>query len=199
MAEPTSLSGAPLAAGVGLRSVFLLAVVPAIVVLVLLAFAYYRASTQSQNLAAIGLLSFAAVAQFAPAIVSGQRRMMRVVDVPIGQSGVAGYAIDVQDLEEARAELDLFVRAQRDMLDRLTAGVVQFGADQGLVFYNRHFLRLFELSPEWLADRPEFDRVLERMRETQRAPESRDFRTWRADRRQWFAATSMRLMTSTCT
>jgi len=43
----------------------------AIVVLVLLAFAYYRASTQSQNLAAIGLLSFAAVAQFAPAIVSG--------------------------------------------------------------------------------------------------------------------------------
>jgi len=125
----------------------------------------------------------------APAIVSGQRRMMRVVDVPIGQSGVAGYAIDVQDLEEARAELDLFVRAQRDMLDRLTAGVVQFGADQGLVFYNRHFLRLFELSPEWLADRPEFDRVLERMRETQRAPESRDFRTWRADRRQWFAAT----------
>jgi len=125
----------------------------------------------------------------APAIVSGQRRMMRVVDVPIGQSGVAGYAIDVQDLEEARAALELFVRAQRDMLDRLTAGVVQFGADQGLVFYNRHFLRLFELSPEWLADRPEFDRVLERMRETQRAPESRDFRTWRADRRQWFAAT----------
>ncbi len=43
----------------------------AIVALVLLAFAYYRASTQSQNLAAIGLLSFAAVAQFAPAIVVG--------------------------------------------------------------------------------------------------------------------------------
>jgi signal transduction histidine kinase len=125
----------------------------------------------------------------APAIVGGQRRMMRVVDVPIGTSGVAGYAIDVQDLEEARAELDLFVRAQRDMLDRLTAGVVQFGADHALVFYNRHFLRLFQLAPEWLADRPEFDRVLERMREAQRAPESRDFPGWKAERRQWFAAT----------
>lgn len=43
----------------------------AIVALVLLAFAYYRASTQSQNLAAMGLLAFAAVAQFAPAIVVG--------------------------------------------------------------------------------------------------------------------------------
>jgi Na+/proline symporter/signal transduction histidine kinase/ActR/RegA family two-component response regulator len=42
-----------------------------IVVLGLLAFAYYRQTTQSQNLAAIGLLSFAAVAQFAPAIVCG--------------------------------------------------------------------------------------------------------------------------------
>ena len=43
----------------------------AIVLLALLAFAYYRFTTQNQNLAAIGLLSFAAVAQFAPAIVGG--------------------------------------------------------------------------------------------------------------------------------
>ncbi|MBX3700367.1 MAG: hybrid sensor histidine kinase/response regulator [Dokdonella sp.] len=43
----------------------------AIVALVLLAFAYYRASTQNQNLAAMGLLAFAAVAQFAPAIIVG--------------------------------------------------------------------------------------------------------------------------------
>lgn len=42
-----------------------------IVALGLLAFLYYRASAQTQNLAAIGLLSFAAVAQFAPAIVCG--------------------------------------------------------------------------------------------------------------------------------
>ncbi len=43
----------------------------AIVLLALLAFAYYRFTTQNQNLAAIGLLSFAAVAQFAPAIIGG--------------------------------------------------------------------------------------------------------------------------------
>lgn len=42
-----------------------------IVALGLLAFLYYRLSTHTQNLAAIGLLSFAAVAQFAPAIVCG--------------------------------------------------------------------------------------------------------------------------------
>ena len=125
----------------------------------------------------------------APAIVQGQRRVMRVTDVPIGEAGVAGYAIDVQELEEARADLSLFMRAQRDMLDRLSAGVAQFGADHNLVFYNRHFVRLFALEPEWLADRPEFDRVLERMREAQRAPESRDFPGWKTERRAWFSTT----------
>jgi len=125
----------------------------------------------------------------APAIIQGQRRVMRVTDVPIGEAGVAGYAVDVQELEEARADLSLFMRAQRDMLDRLSAGVAQFGADHALVFYNRHFVRLFALEPEWLADRPEFDRVLERMRDAQRAPESRDFPGWKAERRAWFATT----------
>lgn len=43
----------------------------AIVVLALLAVAYYRAMPQGEQLASIGLLSFAAVAQFAPAIVAG--------------------------------------------------------------------------------------------------------------------------------
>jgi signal transduction histidine kinase len=67
--------------------------------------------------------------------------------------------------------------------------VAQFAADRSLVFYNRHFVRLFEMEADWLADRPDFDRVLERMREAQRAPESRDFPGWKAGRRQWFATT----------
>ncbi|NIJ06598.1 signal transduction histidine kinase [Sphingomonas vulcanisoli] len=129
-----------------------------------------------------------AAARTTAAIVSGERRMMQVTDVPIEGVGVAGFAVDVQDLINARADLAQFATAQRAMLDRLSAGVAQFGSDRALVFYNRHFLRLFALDADWLADRPEFDRVLERMREAQRAPESRDFPTWRADRRAWFNA-----------
>jgi signal transduction histidine kinase len=129
------------------------------------------------------------VVRNAPAIVGGERRMMRVVDVPIGEAGVAGYASDIQELEDARADLALFVDAQRDMFDRLSAGVAQFAADQSLTFYNRQFLRLFGLEAEWLVDRPEFDRVLERMRDTRRVPESRDFPRWKAEHRQWFSIT----------
>lgn len=127
-----------------------------------------------------------AVSRVVPATIAGERRSLLVVDVPLGAAGVAGYAIDVEELEQARAAFKRFVEAERDMLDRLSAGVAQFARDRSLIFYNQPFVRLFEMRPEWLADRPEFDRILERMREAGRLPEVRDFRSWREERRAWF-------------
>jgi signal transduction histidine kinase len=118
--------------------------------------------------------------------VAGERRTMRIVEVPIGPSGVAGYAIDVEDREQARAELARFVRAQRDMLDRLSAGVAQFGGDRSLVFYNQPFARLFALKADFLADRPEFNRLLDAMREAGQLPEVRDYPEWKQDHGRWF-------------
>ncbi len=126
--------------------------------------------------------------QAMPATIRGERRMLRVYDAPLSTGGVAGFAIDIEDLEQARARLKRFDDAQRAMLDRLSAGVVQFAADRSLVFCNQPFRRLFAMKSEWLADRPEFDRVLERMRETQRLPEVRDFPGWKSERRDWFLA-----------
>ncbi|HYI63984.1 MAG TPA: ATP-binding protein [Allosphingosinicella sp.] len=123
-----------------------------------------------------------------PATVSGERRMMQVVEVPLGPNGVAGYAIDVEEQEEARADLNRFVRAQRDMLDRLSAGVAQFGRDRALIFFNQPFARLFSLPADFLADRPEFDRVIDAMREAGNLPEVRDFPDWKEEHRRWFTS-----------
>jgi signal transduction histidine kinase len=123
-----------------------------------------------------------------PATIAGERRMMHVVEVPLGTAGVAGYAIDVEDQEEARVELIRFVRAQRDMLDRLSAGVAQFGRDRSLVFFNQPFARLFGLTAEFLSDTPEFDRVIDAMREAEKLPEVRDFPEWKAEHRAWFTS-----------
>ena len=123
-----------------------------------------------------------------PATLGGERRMMQVVEVPMGRAGIAGYAIDKQDYESARTEQARTVASQRDMLDRLTAAVAQFGPDRSLVFWNKAFVRLFALKPEHLVDRPEFERVLDRMREGERLPEHRDFPAWRSERRAWFTA-----------
>lgn len=124
-----------------------------------------------------------------PATIGGQRRMLRVYDVPLATGGVAGFAVDIEELEQARGGIKRFAEAQRTMLDRLSSGVAQFAADRTLVFCNEAFRRLFAMRREWIADRPEFDRVLERMREANRLPEVRDFPSWKAERREWFTAT----------
>ena len=45
-----------------------------------------------------------------------------------------------------------------------------------------------QLDPDWLAEKPEFDRVIERMRDNQRLPEARDFPAWKEERRDWFTS-----------
>ncbi len=121
-----------------------------------------------------------------PATINGERRSMRIVDVPLGEAGVAGYAIDIDEVEKARAAFRRFVETQRDTLDRLSAGVAQFAADRSLVFCNLPFQQLFALKPEWVVERPDFDRMLDRMREANRIPDTRDFPVWKAERREWF-------------
>jgi signal transduction histidine kinase len=123
-----------------------------------------------------------------PATIRGERRMMRIVNVPLPTGAVAGFAIDIQELEDSRAELARHVQSQRDLADRMTAGTVQFDADRNVSFFNQPFAVMAQLDPEWLAEAPEFDRVLERMRERNRVPEVRDFPVWKAERRAWFTS-----------
>jgi signal transduction histidine kinase len=125
-----------------------------------------------------------------PATIGGERRMLKLVDVPLPTGAVAGFAIDIQDLEDARFELAQHVDSQRELADRMTAGVVQFDVDRTLSFFNQPFAVMAQLEPDWLSERPEFDRLLERMRESGRLPEVRDFPAWKAERREWFTSTA---------
>jgi signal transduction histidine kinase len=123
-----------------------------------------------------------------PATIGGERRMLRLVDVPLATGAVAGFAIDIQDLEDARFELARNIQSQRELADRMSAGVAQFDADRRLVFFNQPFAIMAQIDPEWLTEVPEFDRLLERMRENNRLPETRDFPAWKEERRGWFSS-----------
>ena len=123
-----------------------------------------------------------------PATIGQERRMLRIVDVPLPTGAVAGFAVDIQDLEDARIELARHQESQRELADRMTAGAAQFDGERQLAFFNQPFAIMAQLEPEWLSENPEFDRVLERMRENGRLPEVRDFPAWKAERRDWFTS-----------
>lgn len=128
------------------------------------------------------------VSRMQPAIIHGERRMLRIVNVPLSTGAVAGFAVDVQDLEDARSELARHRDSQRELADRMTAGTAQFESDRTVSFFNRPFAVMTQLDPEWLSEKPEFDRVIERMRDNQRLPEARDFPMWKEERRNWFTS-----------
>ena len=122
------------------------------------------------------------------AIIGGERRMLRIVNVPLATGAVAGFAIDVQDLEDARLELSRHIESQRELADRMTAGTAQFDGERNLSFFNRPFAAMAQIDPEWLAEKPEFDRLIDKMRDNQRLPEARDFPQWKEERRAWFTS-----------
>lgn len=122
------------------------------------------------------------------ATIDGTRRAMRVSDLPLGDEGVAGYAIDVEDMEQLGRDFRDFRDAQRAMLDQLSAGVAQFDSKHRLTFANQPFQRLFALGPAVMLDPPPFERLLDLARDAGRVPEARDFPAWRRERASWFAA-----------
>lgn len=122
------------------------------------------------------------------ATIGGQRRAMRVSDLPLGQEGVAGYAVDVEEMEELGRDFRAFRAAQRAMLDQLSAAIAQFDAKRTLVFANQPFQRIFALKPATMLDPPQFERLLDLARDAGRVPEARDFPAWRRERAGWFMA-----------
>lgn len=124
------------------------------------------------------------------ATIGGERRMLRVSDLPLGTDGVAGYAIDVEEMEELARTLRAFREAQRAMFDQLSAGVAQFDGQHRLVFANRPFQRILDLSPSVMLDPPSFERLLDQAHDKGRVPEARDFPAWRREKVQLFSASS---------
>lgn len=120
------------------------------------------------------------------ATIDGERRSLRVSDLPLGQEGIAGYAVDIEEVEEQARELRAFREAQRSMLDQLSEGVAQFDGQRRLTFANLPFQRIFALPPAALLDPPDFAGLLDIARDAGRLPEVRDFPAWRREHADWF-------------
>ncbi|MCJ2183057.1 PAS-domain containing protein [Novosphingobium sp. 1949] len=118
--------------------------------------------------------------------IDGQRRALRVSDLPLGKEGVAGYAVDIEDMEELSRSFRAFRDAQRALLDQLSAGVAQFDHQRRLSFANGPFQRQFNLTANALQDPPAFERLLDAARDAGRVPEVRDFPAWRREKTAWF-------------
>lgn len=114
--------------------------------------------------------------------IKGQRRVLRVVEMPMHGSGGAsfgGMAIDITRQDRAQDELKRQQAAHQKTLDQLSAGVIVFNSAQQLEYYNQAFVDLWRLPDADLRARPGHGELLDLLRHQEKLPARGDFASWK--------------------
>ena len=115
-------------------------------------------------------------------VVDGQRRALRIHEVPgLPDGGIAGFALDVTENEETKAELKRHDEAHAEVLNILNAAIVIFGPDKRVAYHNDAYARLWHLDQDWLATQPSHSEVLDALRENRLLEEQADYPAYKAN------------------
>ncbi|MEQ3625713.1 MAG: PAS-domain containing protein [Celeribacter sp.] len=93
---------------------------------------------------------------------------------------VLTYALPAQQIVRAEASLREFVQTLTKTFAHLTTGLAIFDRHRRLAVFNPALTDLSALPPEFLSGRPTLTAFLDALREAQRIPEPRDYRSWRS-------------------
>ena len=102
-------------------------------------------------------------------------RTLRVVTTPDPGGGVTYLFHDVTERLDLERRFEELIRVQGETLDNLAEGVVVFASDGRIRLHNAAFARMWNLSPQALADRPHIEAITALCR-----PLHGDAATWQA-------------------
>lgn len=109
-------------------------------------------------------------------VVSGERKLYEITETPYPKDAMlAGYAIDMTEIEQVQEELQRHISAQTDLLESSTSAMAIYTADMKLQSYNFAYANLWKLEETWLDTKPTYSEVLEVLREKRRLPEQANF------------------------
>ena len=130
-------------------------------------------------------------------VVGGARRLFEITEFPVGAPPVgadgaawpvAGFAVDRTDADDARTELARHMAAHAEVLEKLGTGIVIYGPDTRLQFFNAGFARMWGLDPQWLRTLPTHGEVLEELRTRRAMPEESDFLEFKRKRMELYTS-----------
>lgn len=105
-------------------------------------------------------------------------RVYEIGDDGITGAGTAHYALAADRVAELRNNLNRFVRTLTQTFAHLPIGLAIFDRDRRLSVFNPALGDLLSLDPVWLAARPQFRSVMDRLRSAGRLPDRADFSDW---------------------
>ena len=111
-------------------------------------------------------------------VIDGDRHMLDVAEVSCS-AGSAGFAANMSDLEQVRAELQRTLRSHAETLDQLSTAVAIFDPEMKLQFFNQAFAKLWSLDIAYLESRPSNAMLFDGLRSDGKLPEQPEWRRWK--------------------
>jgi signal transduction histidine kinase len=109
------------------------------------------------------------------AVISGQRKLLEIQEIPIPKKGSIGFARDITEVEVWESERQRTDQTQREILENLSNSIAIFASDTRLQYFNSAYLKMFQFQEAFLYGRPRFGDILEDLRKRRKMQEVPDF------------------------
>ena len=107
-------------------------------------------------------------------------RIFDISEAPVG-GGPLSLGMALAPAVDPAADQAAGARARAQVLENLSTGVAVFDGDTRLAYFNPAFAGLWTLDSDWLATRPPYEEILERLRAQRRLPEYADFKAFKEE------------------
>lgn len=94
---------------------------------------------------------------------------------------IAGLAVDLSEFDADYRDRENVAAAQQEAVKHLHAGIAIFGADQRLRYANAAWRELWQFDETFLAEKPDEEAILDRLRAKRLLPEEKNFTAWKKE------------------
>jgi PAS domain-containing protein len=93
--------------------------------------------------------------------------------------GCVGFALDIRDKENLEKNSQSLQSIIDNILDYCTSALIIIDSKKKINEYNQKFIQMFGLDNEWLATKPLYLELLDKLRELKKIPEVKDFKDYK--------------------
>ncbi len=117
-------------------------------------------------------------------VVNGESKHFELMETPyhrgndLNRIGTAGALLDITELDEVKRTFAIHQNAHLEVLSALGTAFAIFNTRQKLIFHNKAFANMWNLSAEFLEKSPSYGEFLDKIRENRLLEEVSDFRSY---------------------
>lgn len=117
-------------------------------------------------------------------VVNGESKHFELTETPyhrgndLNRIGTAGALLDITELDEVKRTFAIHQNAHLEVLSALGTAFAIFNTRQKLIFHNKAFANMWNLSADFLDKSPSYNEFLDKIRENRLLEEVSDFRSY---------------------